>query len=98
MRHDARVVDQDVDPAEPFHHGVQRALHGVLVADVERDRHRFRDGAEFLRGCFGRLLVQIGDNQFCAAFGQGLRGMLADPLSPAGDDGDLSLQHRPSSR
>jgi hypothetical protein len=88
-----RIVDQDVDPAEPFHGGGDQPFDLRLVAHVDGLAEHRIGAVSFCD--FGRQLVAIGDvgDHHPGAFRrQRQRIMPADALGPAGHDGHAALQ------
>jgi hypothetical protein len=92
-RGDARVVHQDVDPAE-VRHGL--AHHGVDVAGVA-DVCGHRDGPpapilNYFRGRCRTLSVDIGDGYGGAGFRKHGGNARADPGTGSGDNGNRARQ------
>ena len=75
----AGVVDDEVDPAEGEHRGVDRGLHGGLVGDVGRDADRDVGVADLggRRAC-ALSSVEVGDDDAGALGGEPRGDGLAD--------------------
>ena len=90
---DARVVDEHVEPAEPRHRALDRALRARERGDVAD--HELRVGAG--RGhaparLFAALLVEVGDDDPGAFLGESLRRGAAESRAAARHDRDPSLE------
>jgi hypothetical protein len=85
-RHDARVVDQDVEGSEFTFDQVQKRCERVRFGDVESgdDLH-----PEFGGGLLRTCLVDVADGDPVASSNQLLRCLIADAASSTGD------RHRP---
>jgi hypothetical protein len=88
---DARVGDQDVEPAELLDGTVHQPLGGLGRAD----RDDLGDGGaagrgDGLHGLLGHGLVDVVDDHGGAVGGEGVRIGEAEAPAAAGDDGDLA--------
>jgi hypothetical protein len=87
-RHDAGVVDQDVERPEPPLDLVEQRGEGRPVGHVER-KGDGRGAQSVGHGCGGGG-VEVGDRHPGPAAGRGAGDRGADPPSPARDQHDLS--------
>ncbi len=88
-----RVVDHDVEPAEPFDDAVDDSLHRVRVTNVGRvdvDVHPL--GRELSSRRLDHLRLPAGDGDARPVLAQQAGDLLADPGASAGDEGDLAGQ------
>ena len=104
---DARVVDEDVDPAEARHDRRNPLRDRALVGHVEHERHRrHTEAGDRRRRRFHLIGRPRGDRDGAAFPGQRQRDLTADAASGAGDERDrltgrirhgLSAQNRKKS-
>ena len=96
----ARVVHQNVEPAELGHGALDHIADGVFIAHIGRNRKRaaaeradriggFVDAAGQL---LGGLLALRCHHHVRALLGQTQRQCLADTAARSGDDGDAAVQ------
>jgi hypothetical protein len=89
----ARIVESDVQAAEPLDAGVQRRLDVVLTRDIAADGERLTAA---LLDQARRLLVavsgDVGDHHACTFAGERKRGGAADAARRAGDERDLPVE------
>ena len=82
---EARVVDEDVDPAEVGHRTLDEALAALAVGDVEIE------GVEPIS--IRKLLdAASADGDPCAGFCERMGGGCPDPARGARDDSGLAIQ------
>ena len=79
---DARVVDEDVEPAELLDRGRDRGLPARLVGDVEVRGLT----ADALRGLRGQVVLEVADHHLRAGRGERLRHPGAEAVRAAGDE------------
>src|SRR5690606_42150049 len=84
---DARVVDQNIDPAIALDGGIYPALHGLPVGNVHAVEARLatEGGRHRLAAC----LVHISSDDFCALCREPLGGGPATPRRAAGAQRNL---------
>ena len=93
--HDARVVDEQVEPGERLGHLGRERSHRVQVSEVQvldldlAVVGRVHDG---LGGHLGLLGVAAGHDDAGAALGKVESGLVADARVGASDDGQLAIQ------
>lgn len=85
----ARVVDQDVQRADPVLDFLDRRLYGRLVGDVEGHGVHLGPGAfgEFGAGAFQGLGIAAVEDEFGARLGQSRSQGESDALAGSGDQG-----------
>ena len=94
---DAGVIDQNIGRAEGFRRRCHRVLHEGLVGHIALERETVVAGrAKFREQGVGRL--QIDQDEAVACRSQHHRGLAAEPLGCAGDDGGarVSVFHQRS--
>ena len=87
-RHDAGVVDDDVDRAEAGLDVVERGREGGPVRDVEGEPDR--PAADLGGGLLGDGAVEVRDRDAHALAGERVGERLADAAATAGDHGHLA--------
>src|SRR5581483_1724281 len=92
-REDRRVVDQDVDAAEPIDGAVSHGLGGFLVRDVGLDGERLAAHlGDLLRHGLGRPAVDVGHDHLRALARHAQAVGAADPVAAARHDGYFVLE------
>jgi hypothetical protein len=82
----ARVVDHDVDAAEPLDRRRCRGFHPLLIGNVTVHRDRLTACRnQFGRSAFGHVDVDIGEHHTCALGDQRPRERPAETDRTAGD-------------
>ncbi len=90
VRHDRRIVDQDIEATKPVHHLIDHRLHIPLAGHVGPDPQRLDlHSAELVRHLLGRRNVRYGDLR--TLFRERVSDVSADSLCPAGNEDDLPL-------
>src|SRR5205823_761452 len=89
--HDARVVDQGVDPMPGQHHALDHPRDALLVGNVDLEAERFASRCADLGKCLrDGVHVDIADGDLGAFLDELDRGRPAYALTSAGDDGNLA--------
>ena len=95
---DPRIVDENIHAAEIPDGGVHHLLDIGEPGYIGFQRDGPAAGiGDLLGGCLGAVPADVGDGHRRAAAGQSFGDFPADSLPGAGDDGDLSIQHRMAS-
>ena len=89
-RHDAGVVEHDVEPAELGDGGVDQRLNLGLIGDIGLLKHGI--AAELGGQRLAALGIHIGDHHLGALGDEQLDGGAPDAARPARDDRDLAAQ------
>ena len=98
-REDARVVVEDVQPAEALHGEPHHRLDLVAARDVDLHERGFAAGAlDGGDGAGAELLVEVGDDDAGAFTGEQLGGAAPHAVARARDERDLAVEpsHAPS--
>src|SRR5439155_12271445 len=88
----ARVVDDDVDPAERFDRAIDERRHVVVVVHVDGgDNPSTSERVDLLRHRFELLDGTRGEHDVGASFGECQRAGAADASTGTGDDGGAAV-------
>ena len=89
----AGVVDEGVDAAEAIEGGLDHVFAAGHGADVGVDVGRAAaGGSDFGFDLLAAVVVEVGEDDGHAVFGEGDGGVAADALGGAGDDGDAVFE------
>ena len=95
-RHDAGIVDHDVDPPPLGVGGLGEGMNLLPAGDVETPGDRFAPGrVDFAGERFEPIEAPGAQHDFCAGTAELARDALADAAAGAGDQNDLVERHCP---
>ncbi len=87
------VVDDDVQPLPALDGVLDHAAHTISSADIDVQRLGCAAGsADRLDVLARRVILDVGDQDACAVFGQAARGRAADAHCAARDDSNPTFE------
>jgi hypothetical protein len=91
---DARVVHEDVEPAAPRSHLLERRPYGVAVGDIQSHTSDLPGtrGVQVSRHLDGAAGIASGQHDVIAEAGELAADLQTDPSVPSGDDRDALLR------
>jgi hypothetical protein len=89
---DASVAHQDIHPTIPAHGLRDRRFDDIFNGHIDRDPNgsAVASARNFLGGIFASVLIEIGDDNFCALYRKSPRDRIADASSTPGYNRYLS--------